>query len=126
MEASTKYNLRSRRVQKNIDDFTCILCYEILIEPCKLACNHVFCMPCSKKLVGFKSYKCPICRHIIPPHTNIDNLKSLVDKNKWEEVRTNFLLEVKARVKEIRKQEIEENLNSEMIKQIIVSFNLIL
>ena len=39
----------------NINDFSCTICFEILIEPIKLACTHEFCMPCLKTLIQNKS-----------------------------------------------------------------------
>jgi hypothetical protein len=41
------------------DPFDCSICQEIMIEPCVLICQHVFCLACIAKV---KPKVCPICR----------------------------------------------------------------
>ncbi|CAD8058973.1 unnamed protein product [Paramecium primaurelia] len=47
------------------DNYTCPICLGIFIDPCKLPCNHIFCLPCLLELVDFNfiQYKCPMCRN---------------------------------------------------------------
>lgn len=47
------------------DNYTCPICLGIFVEPCKLQCNHIFCLPCLLELVDFNfiQYKCPMCRN---------------------------------------------------------------
>lgn len=50
------------------DDVLCIVCGEVLVEPCSLHCGHTFCQLCLAAL--WKSHKnksplylhCPVCR----------------------------------------------------------------
>lgn len=56
-------NLLIKMISK--DNYTCPICLGIFIDPCKLPCNHIFCLPCLLELVDFNfiQYKCPMCRN---------------------------------------------------------------
>ncbi|CAK93198.1 unnamed protein product (macronuclear) [Paramecium tetraurelia] len=46
------------------DNYTCPICLGVFVDPCKLQCNHIFCLSCLLELVDFNfiQYKCPMCR----------------------------------------------------------------
>ena len=43
------------------DDINCPICYNVMVEPVSLECNHRFCWPCIKHSKSVKS-QCPLCR----------------------------------------------------------------
>jgi hypothetical protein len=60
-------------------DCTCFVCYEVLLDPVTLACNHTLCMRCLAKVVatastGAGQRACPMCRGelpYVPPSVNM-------------------------------------------------------
>lgn len=70
------------------DDVLCVVCAEILVEPCSLHCGHSFCQLCLASL--WKSHgkklplylQCPVCRQpwVHFPGVNIQ-LRSIIEKN---------------------------------------------
>ena len=47
-------------------EFECPVCMDLLVDPCALPCDHVFCRKCIK-LVVKKKMLCPMCRVAIQP-----------------------------------------------------------
>ena len=103
--------------QLRIEDFTCCICFEILIEPVRL------CMPCLKTLVYNKSLKCPMCRQKIRLGTGRDKLISCVNLPRWDLIRREFAVEVNRRINADIKKAQEEHLNTKLIKKIVVSID---
>ncbi|GFR22208.1 hypothetical protein TNCT_252321 [Trichonephila clavata] len=60
------------------NDFTCIICTEILIKPVLLKCSHSFCRRCIRKW-KMKQNKCPICREKIINSTENDTLEYFIN-----------------------------------------------
>ena len=49
------------------EDHECAICFQIMGEPSKLPCNHIFCLRCLEILFSTNTNnKCPICRTPIP------------------------------------------------------------
>ena len=45
-------------------DAMCQICYNIMVEPCKLECSHRFCIICvEKEFTDFDYDYCPMCRN---------------------------------------------------------------
>ena len=42
-----------------IEEKDCPICLMIMVEPCKLACRHMFCKDCMELIIYSK---CPMCR----------------------------------------------------------------
>lgn len=40
---------------------SCLVCLDLLFEPVKLKCGHMFCKSCSARARGYSS-NCPLCR----------------------------------------------------------------
>ena len=119
----SEYNLRSRKTKTNLEqsssslnestanitaevesrssltEFSCIICYEILIEPIKLKCDHELCIKCFKSLIKNKNFSCPMCRKVIPK-SNRENIEMLIDAKKWEYIKQKFPSDVDKRMKE--------------------------
>lgn len=64
------------------DQHCCAVCLDLLYEPFKCSCDHVFCDPCLRQL-NFRTgsrgmIRCPLCRqivqHIIPATGMLENL----------------------------------------------------
>lgn len=43
----------------------CIICFENLIDECKINCNHSFCKTCLYRWINKRKVTCPICRNEI-------------------------------------------------------------
>ena len=46
---------------KTKSDFECPICLEIIAEPVRTPCNHLFCLSCQKQVIAVKQ-SCPMCR----------------------------------------------------------------
>ncbi len=50
------------------DDMSCVVCSEVLVDPCSLQCGHSFCLLCLANLWKSKGrappsrLQCPVCR----------------------------------------------------------------
>eukprot|EP00118_Oscarella_pearsei_P021189 m.236620 g.236620 ORF g.236620 m.236620 type:complete len:591 (+) comp40136_c0_seq9:168-1940(+) len=54
-----------RQVQPDmvrLDDFECVLCCRLLLEPLTIPCGHVFCRSCINRSLDHRPF-CPSCRH---------------------------------------------------------------
>ena len=51
-------------LQTNIEEFECVICLNIMVEPCELKCSHKLCIMCIDKL-SFSNPECPLCREKI-------------------------------------------------------------
>ena len=50
------------------DHHSCPVCLDLLYEPFKCSCGHVFCEPCLRQLnfsVNTRTLRCPLCRQIV-------------------------------------------------------------
>ena len=67
---STTHKVSGEATKIETDDILCIVCAEVLVDPCTLHCGHSFCQLClasvwkSKTLLSPSpaSLHCPICR----------------------------------------------------------------
>ena len=46
----------------NLDDCSCLICSEILIDPVLMPCKHEMCLECLHKLELYSKRSCPFCR----------------------------------------------------------------
>ena len=43
----------------------CPICFQFIVEPVSLPCNHVFCINCIEE-AALRKKKCPMCRELMP------------------------------------------------------------
>ena len=53
---------RKTVVEQMEEEFSCIICQELFVNACTLACSHSFCEHCLQSWLSKKN-NCPICRH---------------------------------------------------------------
>eukprot|EP01113_Clastostelium_recurvatum_P025608 TRINITY_DN3082_c0_g1_i1.p1 TRINITY_DN3082_c0_g1~~TRINITY_DN3082_c0_g1_i1.p1 ORF type:complete len:579 (+),score=114.33 TRINITY_DN3082_c0_g1_i1:76-1737(+) len=85
-----------RRVHTLTDDFDCVLCMKLLLEPVTTSCGHTFCRGCLVRALDHSTH-CPMCRTVLHYGGARDmpisiTLKTIIEKN--------FPEEYKARVDE--------------------------
>ena len=78
------------------DGYSCIVCWDLLLEPMTLECTHSLCKGCYDSLLKSKQHKCPLCRAEL---TKEHRKKMCVNEDLAAEVREKFadkLKELKA------------------------------
>jgi len=108
----------------NLDlaDFSCNICFEILVEPIILPCNHELCLACFRSMIVSKNFLCPMCRKKIPQvyrKKRESNLRLFVDDSRWNTIKQAFPHQVATRINEDRLKKEEERKSSRLIRQII-------
>lgn len=90
----------SRGQQDHIDlaEVMCPICLSVLIEPVKMPCDHILCMPCFQKNVDMSSLNCPICRQRISVWCRRARKDgTLVFEELWKILQDKFSARVEAR-----------------------------
>merc|ERR1712142_645859 len=59
--------------------FTCSICYEVMVEPSSIDCGHTFCAYCITNWMKKKA-SCPLCRTHIKQNTQCKLLDEYLDK----------------------------------------------
>lgn len=54
----------SAKIDKDLEDFECKLCFKLLYEPVTTPCGHSFCSACIQRSLDH-SNKCPLCRTVM-------------------------------------------------------------
>lgn len=81
-----------------LEDVTCKICLELMIEPVSLPCSHKLCFPCYESCVQKANLCCPMCRKRISVWCRqATKNNSVVDKELWERIKTEFPDQVKLR-----------------------------
>lgn len=62
-----------------LSDFECPVCFEIMVEPVKLQCSHVFCSVCLKNNHKHHFQICPMCRTTLKKQNNGEVLQEMVE-----------------------------------------------
>jgi len=90
----------SRGQQEHIDlaEVMCPICLSVLIEPVKMPCDHILCMPCFEQNVDVSSLTCPICRKRISVWCRKARKEgTLVFEALWKILQDKFSARVEAR-----------------------------
>lgn len=59
----------------------CCICFSILVEPIRIACNHIYCLICLEKIIVSGDLRCPMDRKIFDYLNDLKYDKSIVEKN---------------------------------------------
>lgn len=75
----------------------CPVCLDILFEPHKTACSHIFCAPCLRQIhkISRKKPVCPLCRHRIYKVSHLKSLQDEVESQHPELYRKRLQIEMK-------------------------------
>lgn len=101
---SSRRNYRFLKPSKIPQEIKCRICMEVLFNPMKLLCDHVFCHDCLKKLSD-KDTKCPICKadfmvlELVPDKGMIEIIEELIVVCKFPQCDWNGMM------KELREHE---------------------
>ena len=83
--------IKKRKGPLDIDP-ECVICFNKLVDPCKLDCDHAFCLKCIKQSRQYLT-RCPICRVEIPGNFEmkvsqevVKHLKAKEEKAKMKEM----------------------------------------
>ncbi|GAB1605283.1 E3 ubiquitin-protein ligase rnf168-like [Argonauta hians] len=80
-----------------MENYTCPICINLLIEPVTLPCKHELCLPCFQQNFE-ESLCCPMCRTRISSwvrkHSKINKL---VNEKRWKEIKSLFPEKVRLR-----------------------------
>eukprot|EP00300_Choanocystis_sp_HF-7_P027583 c32733_g1_i1.p1 GENE.c32733_g1_i1~~c32733_g1_i1.p1 ORF type:complete len:468 (+),score=108.09 c32733_g1_i1:57-1406(+) len=63
-------NIQARRTVERSDDFDCVICMKLILEPITTPCGHTFCRSCLARSIDHQPNTCPTCRatiHVHPP-----------------------------------------------------------
>lgn len=83
----------------SINDCTCPICLEILVEPVQMPCRHEVCLPCFKAMTDKTNFHCPMCRMRISTWSRAaSNSNTLVNQQRWEQIQRAFPKEIRDRV----------------------------
>jgi hypothetical protein len=88
-----------KQLNLSISDCTCPICLEVLVEPVKMPCTHELCLPCFKAMTDQTNFLCPMCRMRISTWSrNASNSNTLVNQDRWEEIKRAFPVEIQNRL----------------------------
>ena len=83
----------------SLNDCSCPICLEILVEPVQMPCHHELCLPCFKSMIDQTNLLCPICRLRISTWSrNASNSNTLINQARWEQIQRKFPNEIKVRM----------------------------
>ena len=57
-------NEEKRREEAKVVESECAICMLLMVEPCKLTCEHHFCIRCVQSMTKQNNKVCPLCRNI--------------------------------------------------------------
>ena len=81
-----------------LEDVTCKICLELMIEPVSLPCHHKLCFPCYESCVQKSNLCCPMCRKRISVWCRqATKSNSVVNQELWERIKAQFPDQVKLR-----------------------------
>ena len=98
IELLNQINLES---ELNKEDYICVFCLSLIVNPVTTDCNHSFCFKCFElyyEKISFTSLRCPVCRESIL--YDLEKNEAIVTKNKTLEklLMTNFQQEYFSRL----------------------------
>lgn len=115
---TTKVNELKLQQQNNalnlsLSDCTCPICLEILIEPVRMPCKHEICLQCFETMLDKTNLCCPMCRQRVSTWSrNAANTNTLVDQERWMEIKKAFPEEIKNRIEGKTRQMLVDSLEN--------------
>lgn len=107
-------NSESPKLNLSISDCTCPICLEILVEPVVLPCKHELCLPCFNGMTDKTNFLCPMCRMRISTWSRTaTNTNTLVNKERWDQIRQAFPEEVQDRIEGKTAAKLAESIKKE-------------
>ncbi|XP_064456257.1 E3 ubiquitin-protein ligase rnf168-like [Ornithodoros turicata] len=98
-EERTVKQRKTEQVELSLSDVTCPICLSVEVEPVTLPCQHEFCLPCFTDTIFKANKQCPLCRMRIGAWTRTATKEcTLVNKNRWDDIRRIFPDEVRRRL----------------------------
>jgi hypothetical protein len=82
----------------DLDECTCSICIDVLVEPVSLPCKHEFCLNCIFNATNAELYfsNCPLCRKLVPNSLLREkNRSKLVNANRWAQIQKAFDAEIR-------------------------------
>ena len=65
--ASSLSGHKRRHAEQEIDfDCTCVVCFEVLLDPVALPCGHALDQRCLQRMMAAGQRACPTCRQVLP------------------------------------------------------------
>lgn len=114
-----------KSINTDMNNYLCPICLNLLIEPVKIECNHMFCYTCLDELMDNSNkeidFKCPMCRENLKKNFNLKIDKTLENqiKNlfaKEYELRSKMLMEYKKSMENIIKIKILYGNSHELVE----------
>jgi hypothetical protein len=97
--AKLQHSASDSNLNLSLNDCTCPICLEILVEPVKMPCSHELCLPCFKAMTDKTNFLCPMCRMRISTWSrSAANTNTLVDMARWSQIKAAFPHEVRIRL----------------------------
>ena len=90
----------------------CCVCMQIMVEPARLPCNHLFCIQCLNKYFESK-FECPMCRAAVPVQFEPE-----IDEQLQSKIKADHLKEYSARRKDLS----DKKLLAGDMESIIITF----
>lgn len=89
----------SENINLSLSDCSCPICLEVLVEPVVFPCKHELCLPCFNGMTDKTNFLCPMCRIRISTWSrSASNNNTLVNKERWEQIKKAFPSEIKDRM----------------------------
>lgn len=98
---NTKLCLKINFIEKislDLNDCTCPICLDVLVEPISTPCRHELCLACFKSIKTSPThFECPLCRRACGEwarRIEADD-SSAVDRKRWQEIQVAFAYEIR-------------------------------
>lgn len=96
---SSSSSFSKNKTMLDINDCTCAICLDVLIEPLLTPCQHEMCLECFQSMRGdsLRQFECPLCRRPCVEWAKkvAANGKMHINVNRWVTIKQTFGEEVR-------------------------------